>query len=135
MTIVLPALSSSKIPWLIVLQNVIKTCPSMELFRALPVINPAKVDGVRKSLQEYIQVTPALTPVSAEEWHCYIHLDRRDAEVVHSVEWWTAREDRMAMLAPIAALYLHLLTTSVDAEILFSNYTMLLTQYRWSLTG
>lgn len=116
------------------LQNVMETHPSMELFKALPVFDPAKVAGVRKNIQDYVQVAPALTSVSAEEWHRYIHMDKSDAEEVSPVEWWAAREDRMPTLAPLAALYLHLPTTSVDVERLFSHYTMLLTQYRRSLT-
>lgn len=51
------------------LQNVMEMHPSMEPFRALPVFDPAKVAGVRKSLQEHIQVASALTTVSAEKWH------------------------------------------------------------------
>ncbi len=112
------------------LQNVMETHPSMKLFKALPVFDPAKVAGVRKNIQDYVQVAPALTCVSAEEWHRYIHMDKSDAEEVSPVEWWATREDRMPTLAPLAALYLHLPTTSVDVERLFSHCTMLLTQYR-----
>ena len=106
----------------------------MQLFKALPVFDPSKVAGLRKNLQDYVQVAPALSHVSAEEWHRYIHMDKSDATDVSPVEWWAAREDRMPTLAPIAALYLHHPTTSVDVERLFSHYTMLLTQYRRSLT-
>ena len=116
------------------LQAVMERHPSMELFKALPVFDPAKIAGLRKNIQDYVQLAPALTLVSAEEWHRYVHMDKSDAEDVSPVEWWAAREDRMPALAPVAALYLHHPTTSVDVERLFSHYTMLLTQYRRSLT-
>ncbi len=61
-------------------------------------------------------------------------MDKSDAGEVSAVEWWAAREDRMPTLAPLAALYLHLPTTSVDAERLFSHYSALLTEHRRSLT-
>ena len=60
---------------------------------------------LESQLHDYVQVAPALTHVSAEEWHRYIHMDKSDADV-SSVEWWAAREDRMPNLAPIAALNL-----------------------------
>ena len=116
------------------LQDVMERHPSMELFKAIPVFDPAKIAGLRKNMQDYVQVAPALAFVSAEEWHRYVHMDKSDAEDVTPVEWWAAREDRMPTLAPIAQLYLYHPTTSVDVERLFSHYTMLLTQYRRSLT-
>ncbi len=48
-------------------------------------------------------------------------MDKSDAGEVSAVEWWAAREDRMPTLAPLAALYLHLPTTSVDVDRLFSS--------------
>ncbi|CAJ1081954.1 hypothetical protein LDENG_00278960 [Xyrichtys novacula] len=116
------------------LQNVMVSHPSMELFKSLPVFDTAKVAGVRKNIQDNVQVAPALTGVSAEEWHHYIHMDKSDTEEVSPVEWWATRENRMPNLAPLAALYLHLPTTSVAVERLFLHYAMLLTQYRQSLT-
>lgn len=76
----------------------------------------------------------ALSQVSVDEWHGYIHIDKSDTVEVSPVQWWASREDRMPILASIAALYLHFPATSVDVKILFSNYTVLLTQYRKSLT-
>lgn len=116
------------------LQAVMERHPCMELLKVLPVFDPAKVAGLRKNIQDYVQAIPALTQVAAEEWHRYIHMDKSDAAEVSPVEWWAAREDRMPTLAALAALYLHLPTTSVDVERLFSHYTMLLTRYRRSLT-
>lgn len=116
------------------LQAVMERHPSTELFKALPIFDPAKVSGLKPDMQSYVQVVPALSKVSAEEWHRYICMDKSDTGEVSAVEWWAAREDRMPTLAPLAALYLHLPTTSVDVERLFSHYSSLLTQHRRSLT-
>ena len=72
--------------------------------------------------------------VSAEEWHRYMGIDKADARGVSAVDWWAAREDRMPVLANIAAIHLCLPTTSVDVERVFSHYPMLLNQHRRSLT-
>ncbi len=108
--------------------------PCTELFKVLPIFDPAKVSGLKPDIKKYVQVIPSLSNVSTEEWHRYIRMDKSDAGEVSAVEWWAAREDRMPTLAPLAALYLHLPTTSVDAERLFSHYSALLTEHRRSLT-
>lgn len=101
------------------LQAVMERHPCTELFKALPIFDPAKVSGLKPDIKSYVQVVPALSKVSAEEWHRYICMDKSDAGEVSAEEWWAAREDRMPTLAPLAALYLHLPTTSVDVERLF----------------
>ncbi len=116
------------------LQSVMEKHPCTELFKVLPIFDPAKVSGLKPDIKKYVQVVPSLSNVSTEEWHRYIRMDKSDAGEVSAVEWWAAREDRMPTLAPLAALYLHLPTTSVDVERLFSHYSALLTEHRRSLT-
>lgn len=116
------------------LQTVMERHPCTELFKVLPIFDPAKVSGLKPDIENYVQVVPALSNVSTEEWHRYIRMDKSDAGEVGAVEWWAARKDRMPTLAPLAALYLHLPTTSVDVERLFSHYSALLTEHRRSLT-
>ncbi len=116
------------------LQSVMEKHPCTELFKVLPIFDPAKVSGLKPDIKKYVQVVPSLSNVSTEEWHRYIWMDKSDAGEVSAVEWWAAREDRMPTLAPLAALYLHLPTTSVDVERLFSHYSALLTEHRRSLT-
>ncbi|XP_057186323.1 uncharacterized protein LOC130552148 [Triplophysa rosa] len=116
------------------LQAVMDRHPCIELLKALPIFDPAKVSGFKSEIKDYSEIVPALSKVSAEEWHCYIYMDKSDAGEVSAVEWWAAREDRMPALASLAAMYLHLPTTSVDVERLFSLCSSLLTQHRCSLT-
>ncbi len=116
------------------LQSVMEKHPCTELFKVLPIFDPAKVSGLKPDIKKYVQVVPSLSNVFTEEWHRYIRMDKSDAGEVSAVEWWAAREDRMPTLAPRAALYLHLPTTSVDVERLFSHYSALLTEHRRSLT-
>lgn len=113
------------------LQAVMERHPCMELFKSLPVFEPAKVTGLRKNMDDYVQAIPALIQLSAEEWHHYIHMDKSDTVEISPLQCWASREDTLAL---IAALFLHLPTTSVDVERLFPYYTMLLTQNRRSLT-
>ena len=109
-------------------------CDGETLFKALPIFEPAKISGLKPDIKNDVQVVLALSKVSAEEWHRYTCMDTSGAGEVSAVEWWAAREDRMPTFAPLAALYLHLPTTSVDVERLFSHYSSLLTQHRRSLT-
>ncbi len=113
------------------LQSVMERHPWTELFKVLPIFDPAKVSGLKPDIKKYVQVVPSLSNVSTEEWHRYIRMDKSDAGEVSALEWWAAREDRMPTLAP---LYLHLPTTSVDVERLFSHYSALLTEHKRSLT-
>ncbi len=114
------------------LQSVMERHHCTELFKVLPIFDPAKVSGLKPDIKKYVQVVPSLSNVSTEEWHHYIQMDKSDE--VSAVERWAAREDRMPTLAPLAALYLRLPTTSVDVERLFSHYSALLTEHRRSLT-
>ncbi|RXN03344.1 endonuclease domain-containing 1 -like protein [Labeo rohita] len=62
------------------LQAVIERHPCTELFKVLPIFDPAKVSGLKPDIKDYVQVVPALRNVSTEEWHRYIRMDKSDAE-------------------------------------------------------
>ncbi|RXN06484.1 CGG triplet repeat-binding 1 [Labeo rohita] len=61
------------------LQAVIERHPCTELFKVLPIFDPAKVSGLKPDIKDYVQVVPALRNVSTEEWHRYIRMDKSDA--------------------------------------------------------
>ncbi|RXN07774.1 H-2 class II histocompatibility E-S beta chain-like protein [Labeo rohita] len=61
------------------LQAVIERHPCTELFKVLPIFDPAKVSGLKPDIKDYVQVIPALRNVSTEEWHRYIRMDKSDA--------------------------------------------------------
>lgn len=115
------------------LETTMENHPSLDLFKAIPIFNSVYAASARQDKEVYVPALPALSNVSAEEWHRYMSLAKAESGGVSATDWWTARQDRMPTLARIALVLLWLPTSSVDVERVFSHYNCLLRENRRSL--
>jgi hypothetical protein len=61
------------------LQTVLEKHPCLHLFTSLTVLDSAQLVGARKDIKDYVHAIPALSQVSAEEWHRYVGINKADA--------------------------------------------------------
>lgn len=60
--------------------------------------------GRTKDIKDYVHAIPALSQVSAEEWHRYMGINKADSMELSAVDWWAARQDMIPALAHIAVI-------------------------------
>ncbi|CAB1328790.1 unnamed protein product, partial [Coregonus sp. 'balchen'] len=61
------------------LQTVLDKHPCLHMFKSITVLDPAQVVGARKDTKDYVHAVPALSQVSAEEWHRHMGIDKADS--------------------------------------------------------
>lgn len=68
--------------------------PSLHVFDAIQILNPAYVLGASKEISTYVPAIPILKNISGEEWHRYATLatTANTTQGVRAEDWWTAQK-------------------------------------------